>query len=286
MARREMWLAYAMLLPTLLVVLFIVLGPLLANFWISLKPVRLADLRPASLFVNERMRGSLETPGDSATVSYRLRNSSQEKPIGAAGFTDTFPAALLAINLDQRCTLIAQQLSCLVGDVSGKYRDKIDIKVQLGSTPIASGDAITSSYLRKTKATNFGIASNVLTSNEFTLTNFSRIFSSSEFWSILRVSLYYTIFGTLGALLLGLFTALLLNSTFTGRGILRGLFLFPYVAPVIAVAFTWVTLLDPFSGTLNSILLQMGALDEPINFLGQRAVELKFLVLHSNFQWR
>ena len=56
LARREMRLAYGMLLPTFIIVLAVVLGPLIANFWISFKPVQLADLRPASLLINERLR--------------------------------------------------------------------------------------------------------------------------------------------------------------------------------------------------------------------------------------
>ena len=46
MARREAKLALWMLAPTFLIVMGIVLFPLLANFWISVKPVTLSDLRP------------------------------------------------------------------------------------------------------------------------------------------------------------------------------------------------------------------------------------------------
>ena len=46
------------------------------------------------------------------------------------------------------------------------------------------------------------------------------------------------------------------------------------MAPVIAVAFTWVTLFDPFSGSANALLLQMGVTQEPINFFGQRPLAL------------
>lgn len=56
LAKREQRLAYLMLLPTFLIVLGIVLGPLLANFWISFKPVQLADLRAATTLVNEQLR--------------------------------------------------------------------------------------------------------------------------------------------------------------------------------------------------------------------------------------
>ena len=84
----------------------------------------------------------------------------------------------------------------------------------------------------------------------------------------------HTIFGTLGALFVGLLAALILNKEFKGQGIMRGLFLFPYVAPVIAVAFTWVTLFDPFSGSANALLLQMDVIDTPINFFGERPLAL------------
>ena len=100
---------------------------------------------------------------------------------------------------------------------------------------------------------------------------------------MLRVTLYYPVFGTAGALIVGLFAAQLLNSAFRGRSVLRGLFLFPYVAPVIAVAFTWIVLLDPFSGTLNSILRQMDVIDGPINFFGQRSVPLNLFGLTIDF---
>ena len=63
---------------------------------------------------------------------------------------------------------------------------------------------------------------------------------------------------------------MLLNIKFRGKGLVRGLYLFPYVAPVIAVAFSWINLFDPFSGSINSLLLQMDVLDSPINFFGQR----------------
>ena len=53
LARREQRLAYGLLLPTFLLVFSIVMLPLIANFWISVKPVTLADLRPPTLIVWE-----------------------------------------------------------------------------------------------------------------------------------------------------------------------------------------------------------------------------------------
>jgi multiple sugar transport system permease protein len=55
---------------------------------------------------------------------------------------------------------------------------------------------------------------------------------------------------------------------------LRGFYLFPYVAPVIAVAFSWVILFDPFSGSVNALLIQMGVTEGAINFFGERPLAL------------
>ena len=124
---------------------------------------------------------------------------------------------------------------------------------------------------------------NVMTSTDFTVANFDRIFSASEFWDVLKTSIYYTVFGTAGALILGLFAAQIMQKAFPGRSIIRGLLLFPYVAPVIAVAFSWVVLFDPFSGAVNAMLQQMGAAEGPINFFGQRAVQISFFGISFGF---
>jgi multiple sugar transport system permease protein len=278
MQRREARLAYAMLAPTFLIVLTIVLVPLLANFWVSVKPVRLADLRPPTPIANERIRGDAEAAGDQVEVQYRLRNSSQDQPIRNVILEDDWPDGLSVEALDERCAIEAGRLRCDLGDFEPGQRENLQIPATVDQAYVdAQPDH------RASGAVLSGDAANVLTSGEFTLENFRRIFNAAEFWTVLKVTFAYTIFGTAGALVLGLFAALLLNSAFRGRGILRGLFLFPYVAPVIAVAFTWVVLLDPFSGTLNAILRQMGTTEGAINFFGQREASFTLLGLDFTF---
>ncbi|MHA1571778.1 MAG: sugar ABC transporter permease, partial [Alphaproteobacteria bacterium] len=80
MARREARLAFSMLAPTLAIVFVIVLLPLLANIWISVKPVSLAELRAPTPIVSERVRGDLGKAGAEIKILYRLRNSSQSAP--------------------------------------------------------------------------------------------------------------------------------------------------------------------------------------------------------------
>ncbi len=265
----EAKLAWKLLSPTLISVTIVVLLPLLAIFWISVKPIELADLRAPTPKAYERIQGKIKAPGDSAKLVYRLSNSSRENGITDVMLTDTIPAGLTVSELDERCSLDGSTLTCELGDFAPAYREKLNITItgdqRFVDNPVNPRDT-------EAKLTG-GSSSNLFNAN-FTLDNFSRLFESDEFLEVLWVTLLYTVFGTIGALLVGMFAALLLNKSFRGQGILRGLFLFPYVAPVIAVAFTWTTLFDPFSGSANALLLQMGMIDGPINFFGEKPLAL------------
>jgi len=269
LGKREARLAWGLLFPTIFSVSLVVLLPLLAIFWVSFKPLGLQDLRPPETIVREQLRGSPAADGDEATIRYRLRNSSQNKPLIDVTLADELPSGLTIVSVDERCALDGLSLTCNLGDFEGGQRENVEIAVQVGQAFL---DADTN--IAETPAIVTGKGENILTNSEFTLENFARIFNGREFWTVLYATLFYTIVGTIGALVVGLFAALLLNKDFKGKGFVRGLYLFPYVAPVIAVAFSWVTLLDPFSGSVNALLVQMGVVESPINFFGQRPLAL------------
>ncbi|KFE33955.1 carbohydrate ABC transporter permease [Thioclava atlantica] len=276
LARREARLAWGLLLPTITIVALVVIVPLLAIFWISAKPVKLGDLRPAEM----RLRVTLRDRGDVPQLEYRVINPSRDQVIHKAGFTDTLPQGVtLTGDLPQGCALSGQVLNCDFGDLEPAYNERFRIDAQVSGDVKAAEQAV-----RDTEPTLRGSADNVLTNATFTLENFTKLFDSGEFWSVFGVTLFYTVFGTLGALVVGLFAAMLLNKSFRGQGILRGLYLFPYVAPVIAVAFTWITLFDPFSGSANALLVQMGVSQGAINFFGQKPLALIMVTLFE--VWR
>ena len=80
-----------------------------------------------------------------------------------------------------------------------------------------------------------------------------------------------------------MFTAQIVNKSFKGRSFIRGLLLFPYVSPVIAVAFSWVILFDPYSGIVNSLFMQMEVIEKPINFFGQKYTSVSVFGYEFNF---
>jgi len=113
-----------------------------------------------------------------------------------------------------------------------------------------------------------------LLGGEYTLRNYDLLFGSSEFFSVVRVTLMYSVFGTAGAILLGLTAALLVRRPFKGRAAVRGMMLLPYVAPVVAIAFIWRVLLSPQLGFVNAVGTDVLGWDSPIPFLSQERGEI------------
>ena len=279
--RREMRLAFAMLAPTVLIVAAVVFLPLAANFWISVKPIGLAELRAPAPIVRERDRGDAKAPGDIISVEYRVRSSSQDRPVTDVIIRDTLPAGLTPVSVDEACSVDNGDVICRIDELIPKERYRLRLELETTAAYFDAG----APDVRDSDPVATGTSDNVLTNFEFTLDNFRRVFDAREFWTVLWVSLIYTVGGTIGALLLGLFAAQLLDTAFRGRAILRGLFLFPYVSPVIAVAFTWTFLLDPFSGSVNAILTTTGVTGEAINFLGQRGLALTTVIAFESWRY-
>jgi multiple sugar transport system permease protein len=105
-------------------------------------------------------------------------------------------------------------------------------------------------------------------------------------WGAAVTTIVYATLSTIITLLMGLIAALLLNRKFVGRGIARGIFLFPYVAPVISVAFVWRWLLDPRpSGVLNNILMSLGLIETTKAFLATRGLAIWLVILFQGWRY-
>ena len=88
-----------------------------------------------------------------------------------------------------------------------------------------------------------------------------------DFYHVITRTLFYTLAGTILAILFGLICAIIVRDFFPGRAIFRGFVLFPYIAPVISVAFVWQVMLTE-SGPINTML------GTDIPFLNQGAGEV------------
>ncbi len=98
-------------------------------------------------------------------------------------------------------------------------------------------------------------------------------------------SIVYSLTSTVLTIAVGLIAALLLNTPFRGRGIARAVFLFPYVAPIVSVAFVWKWILDPRpSGVLNDILMSLGMIEAPKAYLATRGLAMVLVIIFQ--AWR
>ncbi len=104
---------------------------------------------------------------------------------------------------------------------------------------------------------------------EYTLRNYDLLLSSSGFLEAARTTLLYSVLGTAGAIALGLAAALLVRRPFRGRGLVRGVLLLPWVAPVVAITFVWQILLSPQLGFVNAVGTEMLGWERPVPFLSQ-----------------
>ncbi len=114
---------------------------------------------------------------------------------------------------------------------------------------------------------------------EFSSRNYSRVTGVRGFWETIRTTFYYAIGGTVLSVGMGLWAAMVVKKAFIGRSMVRGLMLFPYIAPVIAVTFVWRMMLDPSFGILNRWIVDAGG--NRVNFLGSRDHEISLFGFHQ-----
>ncbi len=271
LAKIEKRTAYLLILPSVLLVFSIILFPIFSNIWISFKNVELKDLRIPEPRAKKLVKSINDNPNQ-IKVIYKLRNSSLTQEITNVKFKDKYPDDIQPISLNNKCQFKSNLLKCELGNWPKKYRENLEIVFQN-----TNNQEISKKELKSYKPKLSGKSQNILLTYEFTLNNFKKVIKDKAFIDLLSTTFYYTFFGTIGAIVFGILAAQMVNQKFFGRTFMRSVLLFPYVAPVVALAYTWELLLDPTSGTLNNLLINYQIIDGPINLLGQKYVTLNIL---------
>jgi multiple sugar transport system permease protein len=112
------------------------------------------------------------------------------------------------------------------------------------------------------------------------LQHYSRaLFDEPVFWASLAKTIIWTAGSVLGAYLVALSLALLLNTSIRGRGIFRALFLIPWVIPEVATALLWKWLYADEFGVLNFVLMRFGIVKQPVLWLADTSLALPAVIL-------
>ena len=111
------------------------------------------------------------------------------------------------------------------------------------------------------------------------LENYIYLWGDEEFWTSLWLGVVYSFWTILFQLILGVAAALVLNESFAGRGLVRGIVLFPYMIPTIVAVILWKWLLNDTYGVVNYWLLALGIERDPISWLGTDHIMFSTIVM-------
>ena len=114
------------------------------------------------------------------------------------------------------------------------------------------------------------------------LANYRSVLTDPTFWRAVLTTVIYVSGTTVGTTLVGLGVALVMNRKFPLRGLVRGLILLPYIAPVISVVFAWQFIFDPVNGIFMHWTVEvLHIFKQRFNLIGQPQTAVLVAILFN-----
>lgn len=111
------------------------------------------------------------------------------------------------------------------------------------------------------------------------LSNYVDLFQDATFLQDVWNTIYFTFWAVSFELVLGLGIALVINSNFKGRGLMRTAMLVPWAIPTVVSAQMWRWMFNDVFGVINDILVRkLGILSNPIAFLANPTTAMPALI--------
>ena len=111
------------------------------------------------------------------------------------------------------------------------------------------------------------------------LDNYSAILTSDVFWRVTLNTIIWTVASTGIAFVLGFALALALHRDFFGRGMLRAIFIIPWVISAVAASYIWKWIYHSDFGIIGATLMQVGLVSRPPNFIDSVNTVLPSLIV-------
>lgn len=108
---------------------------------------------------------------------------------------------------------------------------------------------------------------------------YQRVLGDGVFTEVLVNSVVWTLGVVLLQNILGFLTALLLNQSLPMQGVLRAIVLLPFILPGVVAAILWRFMYDPQLGLINSLLIQMGAIDNSVAWLADSNTAMASVII-------
>lgn len=106
------------------------------------------------------------------------------------------------------------------------------------------------------------------------LDNYRELIHDSVFRDAVVVTIKFTVITVLFEFVLGMIIALVVNSGFRGRGVMRAVMLVPWAIPTVISAQMWKWMYDDVFGVLNDGLMRLHIISEPVAWISQPSTAL------------
>src|SRR6201986_4668504 len=110
------------------------------------------------------------------------------------------------------------------------------------------------------------------------LSNYLFILTDPDFWLAVQNTLIFSVFSVTLECVLGLAVALVANSKFKGRSILRVAILIPWAIPTVVSSKIWAWMFNDIYGVVNVLLINLHLIPQKIAFLATPATALPVII--------
>jgi trehalose/maltose transport system permease protein len=106
------------------------------------------------------------------------------------------------------------------------------------------------------------------------LENYRELWHDAFFRDAVWLTVKFTLITVSFEFVLGLIIALVVNSSFKGRGVMRAVMLVPWAIPTVVAAKMWQWMLDDVFGVINDLLLKLHIISHPHAWISDPATSL------------
>jgi multiple sugar transport system permease protein len=115
------------------------------------------------------------------------------------------------------------------------------------------------------------------------LANYAKLVSDNEFWHGLWVTVALYLLSLILQLVLGVWLAMVLFNAKRLPGVVRSLFISPFMMPPVVAGMMWLVILDPSLGAANYILQRIGL--PPSDWLASPTWVIPTVAMIDTWQW-
>jgi len=115
------------------------------------------------------------------------------------------------------------------------------------------------------------------------LENYRTLFENPDLKSVLIRTLFWVTGIVFFTIIISLPVAQLLNANFPGRKMVRWVVIIPWAASVVMTSTIFKWILDPYSGVLNRLFVDLGLIAEPRDWLGNPTEAMIWLMVVAVF---